>query len=438
MHKILILFKREYLAAVKTKSFVISLVLVPIFMAGSFVMMMIMDKNEDTDDKKFAVIDHSGILTDILKESAKNRNENEIFNNETGEKTSPAYILDFIEPNKQDPLNQKLEISEKIRDKEYMGLVEIGKDIFTPYLQDGESYLRYYSEHSFMDDVRHWFGNTINNYLRQERIKALNLPQETTSTLFAWTNIEAMGLVDTDKKTGESVAAEKTNELQSFLVPYAMVILMFMLTLMSAIPLLTAVMEEKMEKIAEVLLGTVTPFQFMAGKVLGGIGVGLTVAAVYISGAIITLSQFDISNLIPVGILPWFFVFLILYILMVGSGMAALGATCNDNKDAQSIQFPAMFPVIFPMFVMMPIIQNPSGAFATTLSLIPPFTPTVMMIRMATPVTIPIWQPIVGLIGVILFTIFSVWIGARVFRTAILIQGQKPSIKNLIKYAFKS
>lgn len=438
MRKIFILFKREYLAAVKTKSFVISLVLVPILMAGSFLTFIIMDKNEDTSDKNFAIIDHSGLVTDVLKEAARDRNENAIFDKETGEKKSPAYILDFLNPNDQDPFSQRLEISEKIRAKDYVGLVEIGKDINSPNTPDAECYLRYYSESSFMDDVRHWFGNTINNHLREKRIEALGLPPETRSTLDAWTNIDAMGLAETDKKTGESVDAEKSNELQSFAIPYAMVILMFMLTLMSAIPLLTAVMEEKAEKIAEVLLGTITPFQFMAGKVLGGIGVGLTVAAVYITGAIITMSRLDVGNLVPVEILPWFFIFLILYILMVGSGMAALGATCNDNKDAQSIQFPAMFPVIFPMFVIFPIIQNPAGAFATTLSLIPPLTPSVMMIRMATPVTIPIWQPIVGLLGVILFTIFSVWVGARIFRTAILIQGQKPSFKNLIKYAFKS
>jgi ABC-2 type transport system permease protein len=96
-----------------------------------------------------------------------------------------------------------------------------------------------------------------------------------------------------------------------------------------------------------------------------------------------------------------------------------------------------MFPVIFPLFVIMVLIQNPAGAFATTLSFIPPFTPTVMLVRMATPVTIPLWQPILGLVLVILFTLFSIWIGARIFRTAILIQGQKPSFRNLVKYALK-
>ena len=118
--------------------------------------------------------------------------------------------------------------------------------------------------------------------------------------------------------------------------------------------------------------------------------------------------------------------------------MAGLGATCNDNKDAQSLTFPAIIPVILPMFIIVPVIQDPSGPLATTMSFIPPFTPTMMMIRMATPVTLPLWQPIVGLAGVILFTLFTVWVGARIFRTAILIQGQKPTVANLFKYAFRS
>jgi ABC-2 type transport system permease protein len=176
----------------------------------------------------------------------------------------------------------------------------------------------------------------------------------------------------------------------------------------------------------------------MAGKVAGGIGVGLTVAAIYVIGLSWAAVRMDFVSAVPMEILPWFFVFMFFYIVMVGSGMAALGATCNDNKDAQSLQFPAMLPVILPIFVIVPVIQNPTGAFATILSLIPPFTPPMMMVRMATPVTIPTWQPILGLVLVVLFTLFSVWVGSRIFRTAILLTGQKPSIGNLFKYAFKN
>lgn len=438
MRKILTLFKREYRAAVRTKSFIISLILVPVLMGGSFVVFIIMEDNKDIKDKKIVVLDHTGQLGNVLAEKAYDRNSIDIFDPETGEQKDPAFIIELIEPDNEDIFSQKVILSDRIRSKELYSFVEIGEGIMKPGENPANDYLRYFSEHSFGDDTRYWFSNTLNNYLRQKRIEELKLPDEVTQQLFAWMNIEAMGLLTIDKKTGTQQDAKKTNELQSFLVPYIMAMLMFMLTMMSAIPLLTAVMEEKTEKIAEVLLGTVTPFQFMMGKVMGGIGISLTTASVYVTGGVISAKMTGNGELIPYSSLPWFFIFTFFYIIMVGSGMAALGATCNDNKDAQSIQFPAMLPVIIPLFIIIPVIQNPMGSLATAISFIPPFTPIMMMIRLATPVTIPLWQPIVGLMGVVLWTVFSVWAGARIFRTAILIQGQKPSVKNLFKYAFKA
>jgi ABC-2 type transport system permease protein len=108
--------------------------------------------------------------------------------------------------------------------------------------------------------------------------------------------------------------------------------------------------------------------------------------------------------------------------IMVGSIMAALGATCNDSKDAQAMQFPAMLPIIIPLFLMMPIILNPMGKMAIGFSLFPLWTPMLMLLRQSTSVTIPLWQPVVGLIGVALFTILCVWAGARLFRATIILQ----------------
>ena len=436
MNKILTLFKREYRAAVRTKSFIISLLLVPIMMGGGIAAMLIMENKKETEDKTFVVVDYSGLMAEPLRAALELRNQNEIFDPETGEKVNSAYRVEFVEPS-EDLMTQQRELSERVQSAELHAFIEIGPDILHPS-KDSESYLRYYSEHAFGDDMRYWFRTIINDQLRLLRVTELNLEAEQTADLFHWLEVDGMGLVTVDKKTGEQQKAEKSNELQSFLVPYVITLLMFMLVMMSAVPLLTSVMEEKSEKIAEVLLGSITPFQFMMGKVLGGIGVSLTTAAIYVSAAIFTLNYMGHESLIPYDILPWFFVYTIFFIIMVGSGMASLGATANDSKDAQSLTFPGIIPVILPMFIIVPVIQDPGGPLATTMSLIPPFTPTMMMIRLATPVTVPMWQPIVGLIGVILFTIFTVWIGARVFRTAILIQGQKPSIGNLIKYAFKN
>ncbi len=437
MHKIFTLFKREYAAAVRTKGFIISLLLVPLMMAGGFIAVILMDKNKDTDDKKFVVIDHSGIMRQHIEEAVKDRNEHAIFHEVTGEKLEPVYVIEFADADLEHPLDQQLELSNRVSSKELHAFIEIGPGILNP-TEDNPAYLRYYTEHSFNDDLRYWFQETINSHLRRLRAEALNLSEEETNDILRWIDVEGMGLITVDKKTGEQQAAKKTNELQTFLLPYVLLMMMFMLVMMSAMPLLSTVMEEKNEKIAEVLLGTVTPFQFMMGKVLGGIGVALTTAGIYILAAVFTVSQMGMGEIIPYGLLPWFFIYTILFITMVGSGMAALGATCNDSKDVQSLSFPAMLPIFIPIFIIAPVISDPVSSLATTLALIPPFTPPTMVVRMATTVSIPTWQPIVGLIGVILFTIFSVWVGARIFRTAILISGQKPTLANLIRYALKN
>lgn len=260
MNKIWILFKREYKAAVKTKSFIISLLLVPILMGGSLAVIFIMEDNQDTTDTHIVILDHSGLVEEILTEKAKLRNEHEIFNPETGEQFLPAYLLEFISPDLNNSFDQKLELSDKIRAKDVHAFIEIGKDVLHPGEGTEDDFIRYYSEHSFMDNTRDWISNSINNFLREQRGEALNLDKDVSRELMAWIRIEGMGLVDIDKKTGEQQEAEKTNEIQSFLVPYIILMLMFMLTMMSAIPLLTAVMEEKTERIAEVLLGSITPF----------------------------------------------------------------------------------------------------------------------------------------------------------------------------------
>jgi ABC-2 type transport system permease protein len=437
MRKILILARREYNTAVRTKGFIIGLLLAPVLMGGSGIVFALMKDKVDLSEKHIVIIDHSGLMTEYLTRAVEERNKSEIYNQETGEQIKPAYFIEFLPPDTVNAFQQKLELSEKVRGKQLHAFIEIGSEILHPTDDGDKSSIKYYSENYALDVVRDWFSGSINNRIRQLRIKELNIDDKSVSDLFSWINLEGLGLLSIDKKTGTMQDARQISVAESIIIPYIMVFLIFMMLMMSAIPLLTAVMEEKMNRIAEVLLGSVTPFQFMMGKLLGSIAVSLTAASVYVIGGIITASQLGLGDMIPYDIIPWFFVFLILDIIMVGSGMAALGSACNDNKDAQSLQFPAMLPVLLPLFVMMPVIQEPLSSFSTVLSLFPPFTPLLMLLRMATPVSIPIWQLVVGLIGVVLLTIFSVWAGGRIFRTCILMQGQKPKLGNLIKYIIR-
>jgi ABC-2 type transport system permease protein len=98
---------------------------------------------------------------------------------------------------------------------------------------------------------------------------------------------------------------------------------------------------------------------------------------------------------------------------------------------------PAMLPIIIPMFLMFPVLRQPLTGYATGLSLVPLFTPILMVMRLSTPVDIPAWQPWVGLAGVIVFTIISVWAAGRIFRVGILMQGKPPRLPDLVRWAIK-
>ena len=92
---------------------------------------------------------------------------------------------------------------------------------------------------------------------------------------------------------------------------------------------------------------------------------------------------------------------------------------------------------VIPMFVMMPVLKEPQSAFATWMSLLPPFTPFLMLLRQSTPTGVPVWQPWVGLLGVLSFTMLYVWAGGRIFRIAILMQGTPPKLTNIIRWALR-
>ena len=437
MRKLLRFAKREYLASVKTKGFIIMLVAMPILMSGSGIAMYLLRNQVDTTDKKVAVLDRSGVIADVLLAAAEQRNDAAVFNKESGKKIQPAYIFEIVKPDDVNAESQKLELSNRIDEGELHAFLDIGPNVLNLEGDESTYGMAYHAKNAAMDTVRTWLNETINNHLRMTRMRDAGVNDSQADEILTWIQVEAMGLVSIDEETGEIQAARKTSELEALMVPMILFFLMFIMVMMGSLPLLQTTMEEKTQRIAEVMLGSLTPFEFMGGKVLGSLGVALTGTLFYLSGGILLVSKLGMADFIPFHIIPWFLVFLVFEIIMVGSMMAALGSACNDPKDAQNLSFPAMIPVMFPMFIFMPILQEPTSGFATWMSLFPMFTPMLMLLRKAGPVDIPVWQPWVGLAGVILFTIISVWMGGRIFRMGILMQGGAPKIGKIIRWAFR-
>jgi ABC-2 type transport system permease protein len=428
--------KREYVAAVHTKGFIIGLVIGPIVMGGGFIALAVFKDRVDTNDKVIALIDHSGVVAESVVEAAEAHNEDYLFD-ETGKQVRPAYRIEVLEPDPEGTDTQKLELSDRVRHDEIHAFVEIGPEVLHPGENPDAAMIAYHAENAALDEVRRWVEQPINGRLRELRLQEAGVDVSSMGDLFSWIRTEPMGLLTRDEASGGIRDARRSSEARAFGVPFFIVMIMFLITMMGAVPLLQAVMEEKNQRIAEVMLGSVKPFQFMLGKVLGGVAVSMTASVVYIAAGVYAFQRFELGDDIPYSLVAWFFTYMFLNIVMLGSIMAALGSTCNDAKEAQSVTMPAMAPLMVPMFTIVPIATAPVSGFATVLSLIPIFTPIVMTLRVSTTATIPAWQPWVGLAGVMAFALLTVWAGGRIFRVGILMQGKPPHLPSMLRWILR-
>ena len=225
--------------------------------------------------------------------------------------------------------------------------------------------------------------------------------------------------------------------MESFLVPFALALMLAMIVMIGSAPMLQNVTQDKSQRIVEMLLGAVTPFELMAGRVLGAVGVSVTSSIFYVAGGIFVVNAMGLAGLLPLTILPWCYVYLLADVIMLCSFAAALGAAASTPQDAQNLAFVLMMPCIIPLFALVTVLRQPSGILATVLSLIPPFTPILMLLRQAIPNAVPAWQPWVGLAGVLVFALGTVWAASRIFRVAILMQGKPPRMAELLRWAVK-
>jgi ABC-2 type transport system permease protein len=370
-------------------------------------------------------------------EAAQERNEREVTDTETGRKVKPAYTVEVIPPDESDPDAQLVHLSQRVRQGELHGVLVIGSGVVHPRPDDPTSRIAYYSKNPALDELRKWANSPVNTELRRLRLADAGIAEQQVADLFVWLNAEPLGLVSADPETGQVSRSEPQREIEAILLPLAMPMVMFLLIMMGAMPQLTSVTEEKSQRIAEVMLGSLRPFPFMLGKLIGGVGVALTAATVYVLVAILSLQSLDLGQYIPYQLLPWFFAYLIAAIFMFGAMFAALGSACNDAAETQSIVMPAMLPIIFPFFVQMPVVTNPDSLFATSLSLFPICTPMLMLLRQGTPNGVPLWQSWVGLAGVLLTTVLFVWVAGRIFRIGILTRGTPPRWANIARWALR-
>jgi ABC-type Na+ efflux pump permease subunit len=434
----------EFGSAVRTKSFLIGILLLPIIMGASILLQTVVAQRADTKPRRVAVLDRTGALYPALAEAAGARNRATV--GPDGRPKAPPIALEPVDPAGRAPEAIVLALSDRIRKGELDAYVAIPEGIVRPAGDGPPAAIAYHSDNPNDDVARDWLGAVVNDQVRARRFREAGLDQGLAQRLSLPVNVENLGLADRaagsaagagDGSPGGAPAvkaAQRVDPIRTAAVPAVLLFVTFFVIMTSAPQLLNSVMEEKLSKISEVLLGSVTPFELMMGKLLGNLGIAMVLAGLYIGSAYGVATYYGYGDVLSPGLLAAFALFLVLAILLYGSLYMAVGAACSELKDAQSLMMPVMLCSMLPIFVWTAVLRNPASPLSVGMSLFPPATPFLMLMRMALSPAPPAWQVVLSVILTTLTALACVWAAGKIFRIGILSHGKTPSFRELARW----
>jgi|GEM_PF-110134 len=454
MNKILIIIKREYLNIVKKKSFIISALLTPILLIGLMILPSVLAGVALVTERYIAVIDETGYVLDELKEKQKffsyvaEIQKKQGLSEETEERLEEEakkygmpggqlgrllrevslkvvesfaaikfHEIDLGEKS----LDEEREIQlNRIRKKEIDVLLVIPEDIEKDRLAE------YYSRSSGNFDETNLLRQFISEAVVSKRLNKEGMDPIKIKELTA-----RVGLTTNDvTRTG----VKKGSFLTNYLAAIIFVMLMFMAVMQTGQQLMRGVIEEKQNRIIEILLSSIKPNQLISGKVIGLGGAGLTLICIWILAALVGLEiSGGMGISIDTSVMVYFAVFFVLGYLLYSTFMAILGAVLNSEHEAQQFISVISILLVFPIFFAMIIVKHPNSLLATILTLIPIFTPTMVIFRVSiTPV------PLFDIIASVVVLLIAIWLmillTTKIFRVGILMYGKKPSFKEVLKW----
>jgi ABC-2 type transport system permease protein len=424
MRKIILIIKREYLTRVRKRSFIISTLLFPIlYMALIFGTGYIADKSKR--NLKVAIIDSSGYF-----------NESLITKSNDLDKNSELRLVKLSGPEK---------------DFNYDSAGYNGYIIIPPVeWKKGTKNLLFKSSKTFGDGTTAPIESKLNRIWDAIKNDSLDIDESKQQILAS----SRLGL------SSQNIRDLKADARTSSGIGYACGFLIYFIILIYGSQVMMGVMEEKSNRIAEIIVSSVKPFQMMLGKIIGIAMVALTqfllwILFVFIIYNVTRLSgsagassanqivggvqQVFTSVNVPLVLFCFAFYFLggfFFYSAIYG----AIGSAINEDvREAQSLAFPVTMLVIISIVLMTTAISDPTGPVAVWASIIPFSSPIVMMARIpyGVPGTVPWWQLALSMSLLVAGFIFTTWFAGKIYRTGILMYGKKPSWKEMIKWAFR-
>jgi ABC-2 type transport system permease protein len=222
------------------------------------------------------------------------------------------------------------------------------------------------------------------------------------------------------------------------ILPITFVVLMFMGVMTGGQSLLTSTVEEKSNRVMEVLLSALSPMELLAGKIVGQLGVSMVAFGLYVGIGLAMLLSFAMFGLLNPWLILYLAIFFLLAYLTYGSLMVSVGAVVNDMREAQGLIMPLMLLLTFPFWVWFPISMTPNSAFSTALSFIPPVNTFAMLIRLTSTAPPPWWQVWLSIGVSIAGVVAALWFASKVFQIGLLMTGKPPNFSTLLRWARQS
>ncbi len=434
MNKILLIIKREYLTRVRKKSFIVMTLIGPLVFAAIAIVPIWLASREGTDIKIISVVDESGLLKEAFLNQGS-ESENIIY----------QYVAEPVEQAKRN-----------VSEGQQFGL------LYIPDIQPEDPQgITLFSESSPSLSLVGNIERMLQDKIEDIKLSRSNISRETLEQLETRVDIQTINLTEAGEQQRSAGVASVIGYVGAFLI-YTFIFLY-------GAQVMRGVMEEKSNRIVEIIISSVRPFQLMMGKIIGVASVGLTqfllwialtfgLATVFLQGfsaedlmnqrteqfsqampadnsaqaeMAVNMQQALDSMDITGFILTFLFYFLGGY-LLYGALFAAIGSAADSNTDTQQFMLPISTPLILSIVTLGAVLNEPNGTLAFWLSMIPFTAPVTMMMRV--PFGIPTWQLILSMSLLVGGFIFTTWLAGRIYRVGILMHGAKVNYKVIGKW----
>ncbi|WP_373059810.1 ABC transporter permease [Zunongwangia sp. H14] len=429
MRNLKLIIQREYLARVRNKTFIVMTFLSPLILVGMIMLIAYLSMLNSSEQRIIGIHDETGLFAGEFKDNEQ------------------VEYLDYSNLNLQDA-------KQRVLNQEYYGLIHIPS---TTNHADLTKAVRFFGKESPGMGTLQNIEKIIADKLTDQELKDRGIDTSQIEDARAQVSVQI-----------QNFAGERSSKMSNYIKMFfggAAGYLLMMFIIIYGNMVMRSVIEEKTNRIIEIIVSSVKPIQLMLGKVIGTSLAGITQFSIWVvlGGILFTILALvfgidpltiqspaqeqvqemvkpevqqlivDVMNLPILSLLIFFLVFFIGGYFLYSAIYAAIGAAVDSETDTQQFMFPVILPLMLGIYVgFFAVIENPHGTVSTIFSMIPLTSPIVMLMRI--PFGVPWWELALSILILLLTNLAVVWLAARIYRIGILMYGKKASYKEIYKW----